>query len=58
MKDVKEVAKLADPYTEIKELYKNLKTNQNPNFIRNENGTSPIFNKSTEQRDQPFFSND
>ena len=33
IKDVKKVAKLADPYTEIKELYKNLKTNQTPKFF-------------------------
>ena len=33
IKDFKKVAKIADPYTENKEFYKNLKTNQNSKFF-------------------------
>tara|TARA_Y100001956_G_C4012651_1_gene138355 strand:- start:472 stop:609 length:138 start_codon:yes stop_codon:yes gene_type:complete len=31
--DFKKVAKIVAPYTEIKEIYKNLKTNKNSNIF-------------------------
>ena len=37
------MAKIDDPYTEIMEMYKNLKTNLNSNFFYCKNSSTAIF---------------